>query len=593
MNNTNVNNNMSNSSQPTASVYKGAFPWSDFIDENAEDESGEEIAAMLVDMSEKKPKHTLFRDNIIRQIMGVLISSGKPNCTLIGDAGTGKTQIVEELAHRMASSDPTVPLKLQGYKIYSLQLSDIVAGCSLVGELECKLKRLLDYLSNDDNKAIVFIDEIHLLYSGESYKKVAQIIKPALSRGDIRVIAATTTQESSILDTDPAFNRRFSKIIVDELSKEQTCNVLMSLNNSLSDHYGMKINLGKTLAELTVDIADDFCFAGSHRPDNAITLLDRTIANRLIEQKGVDSENNIINISEECLRKTAYKITSGNSEAKKFSEDELRAALSYIRGQDDIVEDLIKVIKLHDMHLRPCKKPLTFLFAGSSGVGKSEITKLLAKSYTCDKPIILNMTEYHSSSSINRIIGAPAGYIGSDSNAEMPFDSLYSNPYKIILLDEFDSCDKSVQRLFMSVFDEGVLKTNRGKTIDFSKSIIIATTNAGYSLRQGAIGFVSNSNSKIDNHKLSDYFDVELLNRFSHIYTFHSINMDVYSDILANTYVKEVESIRNSTHKAKLPVCLSDNEIQTLVEKSYDEKLGARPIKTVITEYIDGILLSA
>ncbi len=588
MKNTNENNITTNETDDVDIFPEEPYPWSGF-----EDEPNDETAEMLVDMSKKEPRHTLFRENIIRQIMGVLISSGKPNCTLIGDAGTGKTQIIEELAYRMARNDPTVPVKLRGYKIYSLQLSDIVAGCGLMGALERKLKRILDYLSDDNNKAIVFLDEIHLLYSFESYKIIAQIIKPALSRGDIRVIAATTTQESKVLDTDPAFNRRFSKIIVDELSKEQTCNVLMSLGNSLSSHYGMRINIGNSLAALTVDIADDFCFAGSHRPDNAITLLDRTIANCLIEQKGIDNENKSITINEECLRETAYKITSGNSEAKKFDEDELRHDLSCIQGQNDIVDDIIKTIKLHDMHIRPCKKPLTFLFAGSSGVGKSEITKLLAKSYTCDKPIILNMTEYHSPSSINRIIGAPAGYIGSNSNAEMPFDSLDSNPYRIILLDEFEKCDKSVQRLFMSVFDEGELKTNHGKTIDFSKSIIIATTNAGCTIKHGAIGFVNKPDSKYDIHSLSDYFDIELLNRFSHIYTFHSITKQVYRDIMAKSYIKEVENIRNCSHKAKLPACLSDNEIQILVDKSYDEKLGARPVKTIITEFIDEKLLSA
>ena len=296
------------------------------------------------------------------------------------------------------------------------------------------------------------------------------------------------------------------------------------------------------------------------------------------------------------VEETAIKISSGNSKVRKFNEDLFRKELSVIHGQDGILDEFIKVIKLYDLHLRPRKKPLTFLFAGASGVGKTEVTKILANNYIGEKPIILNMAEYHSSASINRIIGSPAGYVGSDSSAELPFDALDSNPYQVILLDEFEKCDRSVQRLFMSVFDEGVLKTNSGNTIDFSKAIIIATTNAGCTDRKNHIGFgVSDEMEDLSVSDLSQYFDVELINRFSHRYTFNNISRSVYTEILADIYKRELAQIDLKKlgigQSRYLPQELDKKRLELLAEKSYVPSLGARPALTTVTEYIDNTVL--
>ncbi len=570
------------------------IPWGDFHDDKA---GTKEIDRMLVDMGRQRHSKTLFRDEIIHEISSILISENKPNALLIGPAGCGKTNIVEELARRIRRKDKYIPRKLWGYKVFSLGLSDVMSGCGLVGELERKVNSLVDRLEDENNKAILFLDEVHMLFSGESYKKVAQILKPALSRGKFMVIAATTTQEVKKIDEDPAFNRRFTRVLVDELNVEQTREVLNKVVKSMEKHYGMKIRFSKAISELIVRTADEFCMVGSHRPDNAITLMDRAVGAKIIEMQATETEDGVVVLDEDFIERTAFKLTSGNSSVKEFNEKSFRKALSKVRGQDDIVEDLTRVIKLYDMHVRPRNKPLTFLFAGPSGVGKSEVAKILAKEYMDEKPIILNMAEYHSSASINRIIGAPSGYVGADSNMELPFDALDTNPYQVILLDEFEKCDRSVQRLFMSAFDEGIMKTNLGKEIDFSKTIIIATTNAGCTGKVSSIGFGEDtSGSSLTVSDLADYFDIELINRFSYKYTFHGISRDTYRSIVRDCLVGEIENLRLGRFEAGTAGFFKDaasaKDIDMLVEKSYDPRLGARPAKTVTTEYVDGLLLT-
>ena len=505
----------------------------------------------------------LFRNSVRSQLMAVLIGKNKPNALLIGPAGVGKTKIVEDLAYCLASKDPLIPDKLQEHVVYELPLSNIVSGSSYVGQLEEKLKTVIEFLSDKKNRAIVFIDEIHQLAEGNSsYEKIAQILKPALARGDIKCIGATTSQESGKLMDDPALNRRFSRVIVDEFTKEQTVEILKSVKPSFIQHYNNKAVLNDDLLPVVVELADEYKAAGSHRPDNALTLLDRTFGDALVQRKQleINAQNNpalaqalagvpFVNITEKQLKNTALKLMTGSAVKQDFSKDQLTEALRPIIGQDEIKNKMIELLRRDSLNLFPRHTPLTFLFTGASGVGKTEVTKIIAQTLTGVAPIILNMTEYHSSASINRIIGAPAGYVGSDSNAELPFDILESNPYQVILLDEFEKADKSVQRLFMSVFDEGYLKTNRGKTVDFSRTIIIATTNAGHSAgssRPLGFGTSEKAETKIDVSKLSQWFDTELLNRFSHILQFNDLTRENYRDIVQNIYKTEVARIKAS-----------------------------------------------
>lgn len=566
---------------------------------NPSENSGMKTVLKNLNKSDHTP--TLHRDAVIDQIMTVLIGESHPNALLVGMAGTGKTKIVEELAHRIEVKDASVPELLYGYTIYSLQISDIVAGSSMSGELEEKVKELIGFLSDKDNRAVLFIDEFHLLFKENTYEKIAQILKPALGRGEIRVIGATTAQEVKSIAADPAFRRRFTKVIVDELSKDQTLEIVNAYVKKLAGHYKMPINYDAKLGRYIVDTADEYCSNDTHRPDNAVTLADRAVANAVIEKHKL--LNNLdasiqtmgrsihgINLSERGIKRTALKIATGHNEPRDFSEDGLRSEMEYIKGQDDILEKIIKIIRLRNMHIRPMSRPLTFLFTGPSGVGKTEVTNIIARYCTDEKPIKLNMAEFYSEASINRLIGAPAGYVGYESNAEMPFDILDTNPYQVIELNEFDQAHKSVQDLFMNVFEEGYLKDNNGKTIDFTKSIIIATTNAGRMDISSPIGFNKKKHS-VSVSELSEHFKPALINRFNHKLTFHEITREIYEDIMRDTYSKEVKMIKRFKPGAALEDELPDATLKVLCDESFDVRFGARPVKTAICNYIDNRLL--
>ena len=280
---------------------------------------------MLFDLAEARKTETKFRENILSMMMSVLISSDKPNALLCGPAGCGKTKIVEELAYRLENSENIVP-QLKGYRIYALQLSDIVADSGLMGDLENKVKMLINYMSDQNEKRILFIDEIHMLFQEKAYRIVAQILKPALSRGKIKLIGATTTQEANLIDSDPAFCRRMTKIIVDEADHEQTVEILLSMNQHFASHYNISFALSRSKAEHIVDIADEFCYSGSHRPDNAITLLDRSIASAVV--KNASDKKMKITLTDRHIKETAFRMTSGHSTPHTFNERAFRRDLS-------------------------------------------------------------------------------------------------------------------------------------------------------------------------------------------------------------------------------------------------------------------------
>lgn len=547
----------------------------------------------------------MFRDAVVSQTMAVMLGKNKPNALLVGQAGVGKTKIVEDIAYRLVSQDPSVPDKLLGSVIYELPLSNIVAGSGIVGELEEKTKSIIDFISDPDNHAILFIDEIHQLVGGSQiYDKIAQILKPALARGEMRVIGATTLQEATNLTADPAFNRRFSRVIVDELTNEQTVEILEKSTGSYIKHYNNKIAIDNAILPMVVEIANQYGAAGNHRPDTAITLLDRACGDAIIARKAqeVAAANDpavlqaikatpFVAITAKQLKRTAITLMTGHAKKDALDKSEMIRKLEVIKGQDDVIKQVVDRLAKDDKALYPRTKPLTFLFAGSSGVGKTEVTKIIAKELTGVKPITLNMPEFHSSASINRIIGAPAGYVGSDSHAELPFDVLESNPYQVILLDEFEKADRSVQTLFMGAFDEGYIKTSNGKLVDFSKAIIIATTNASHTTGKSAhIGFNAVDDAASTRRQaiadLSGWFPPELLNRFNMVLTFHSISKIEYRNILADTYKRDIARIKTN-HRTALPDELDGTTLDSMTEETYIPEFGARPAKRAIRDYIE------
>lgn len=602
--------NFTSPTQPPTNNNPGNPPFNMIF--SAPNEEEIDITEIMTNLNEtnKNEQPVMYRDAVINQIQSILIGKDKPNALLIGPAGVGKTKIVKELARRIANNDPTIIDTLKTCTIWELQISSIIAGTKMRGSLEKKAQAILDYFQDKTNNAILFMDEIHQL-SEEKCQDIAQILKPAMADGSIKIIGATTLQEANSLTHDPAFNRRFSSCIVDELTVEQTINILKKTMGSYFMHYGGKIKIDTTMLPTVVNIADKYKKAGSHRPDNAITLLDRTIGNAVVEhnllmQQVIKSGDQTliqslqsqpyVPITEKHLKTTAIQIMTGNAKKHSFDKNVLADKLSAIKGQDNCINTILEQLYKKNMALFPKKRPFTLMFAGPSGVGKTETTKIIAEYMTDKEPIILNMTEYNSPASINRIIGSPAGYVGSDSNSELPFDILMSNPYQVILLDEFEKCDKSVQRLFMSAFDEGTLQTNRGTTVDFSKAIIIATTNAGQKKTSSSLGFTTTEKSETDIRKetvekLSVAFDTELLNRFECILEFNTITEDIYKIIIKEMYEKETKRINSEQTTFVFPEEIPDKDIDTIVQKTYIPAFGARPVRKAIESYIYDIAI--
>ena len=574
------------------------FPWSNL-------DIPEHATEYLINYNEmfKNESPILYRDLVVQQTLSCLIGKFKPNALLVGPAGVGKTRIVEEIARRIANKDHSIPKQLFDYTIWELPLSNIVSGSGLVGDIERKTKQILEYAQDTNNKVILFIDEIHMLVGeSQSYDKIAQIMKPALARGNMKVIGATTLQEAQNLINDPAFNRRFTRLIVDELSKEQTIGILKRLSDKMVKHYDNMIAIDDKVIKEIVNVADNYKTVGSHRPDNAISLLDRSMADAMLKLvsnnlKNVQEykSNQTVLLSKEQMKQTAMKLMTGNNEKIETDISILRKNLNVIKGQNEVISYLLDVFERDNLNIFPRTKPLSLLFAGCSGVGKTEVAKIISRTLTGMEPIILNMTEYSNSTALNRIIGAPSGYIGSNSKTELPFDILESNPYQVILLDEFEKSDIAVQRLFMSAFDEGYIRTSKGKIVDFTKAIMIATTNAGYTTKGRLMGFSTNSsNSNVATiTELSQFFDIELLNRFTKILNFNPISEEIFMEALRDTYANCISSINEFRDDIYLPKILSDQDILELKNRYYVNEFGARPVISAIHKFIEDLILES
>lgn len=557
-----------------------------------------------------------FRDQLIALTLSVLISKDKPNPLLVGSAGIGKTRIVEEIARLIATGSPAIPPKLAKTTVWELPLSAVVAGGGIVGEIEQRVVDIIDFATDSSNDVILFIDEIHLLQSRDhTYTKIAQILKPALARGDMRLIGATTGQEGRKLDDDPAFARRFSRIVVDELTRDQTVQVLFAARDSFHAHHDHQVFIPDELVPKIATIADENSRASSRRPDSALTLLDRAMADAVVQHSNAiakavaDGDNALattlqslvpLNLGEARVKQVAVKLMTGMATKQIFDEAEVRSCLQRLRGQDEVLDDLVDALRRDDLGAFPRTKPLTWLLAGPSGVGKTEATKIIAEALTGQPPIMLNMAEYDTKWSTSKLLGSPPGYVGSESDRELPFDTLESNPYRVILLDEIEKADRVVQQLLLSAFDEGWLRMASGKVVDFSKAVFIATTNAAReSMNRNPLGFSANNGPVMLTRQelvkaLQGHFSAEFLGRFSKLVAFRPITKDVYRDILADYYAAERDRIiaDNPRRSAQLPSTLDPDTLAEVVDRTYLVDQGARPARAAGRQLIEDLLLA-
>lgn len=574
---------------------------------------GSDINDMLINYNEtyKSATPALFRDEIVTQTMSIISSSRKPNALLVGPAGVGKTAIVEEIARRIANKEASVPPQLANTTIYELPIATLVAGAGVVGDLENRITEIIKFAQDANNDALLFIDEIHLIADSNNttYAKIAQILKPAMARGYIRVIAATTMGEAKKLDDDPAFKRRFSSVIVDELTREQTREILDIVLPGMLGHYQNKVTVAPDVLDEIVMTADRLMSTG-HRPDTAITLLDRALSHSVIShhaaiQEALASGNTTsaqmlqqithIPLTAKRLNTIAMLLVTGQSQPPHLDVTALETELSRLRGQEEVLPRIVDALRRRELNIFPSTRPTSWLFAGASGVGKSETATIISSMVTGQKPIILNMAEYHDSASINRIIGSPTGYVGSDSAKERPFDTLASNPYRVIVLDEFEKADMSVQRLFLSALDTGEIQMANGPAVDLSRCIVIATTNAGRQKLSGSqMGFGDHKHSVSKQSltkELQKSFDAELLGRFDDLIAFMPLGADDYAQILRDEYDRQVKRI--CTERPDLGFDpIDDDTINRLVDETWLVDQGARPAIRAIRALIEDMLIA-
>lgn len=574
---------------------------------------GSDINDMLINYNEtyKSATPALFRDEIVTQTMSIISSSRKPNALLVGPAGVGKTAIVEEIARRIANKEASVPPQLANTTIYELPIATLVAGAGVVGDLENRITEIIKFAQDANNDALLFIDEIHLIADSNNttYAKIAQILKPAMARGYIRVIAATTMGEAKKLDDDPAFKRRFSSVIVDELTREQTREILDIVLPGMLGHYQNKVTVAPDVLDEIVMTADRLMSTG-HRPDTAITLLDRALSHSVIShhaaiQEALASGNTTsaqmlqqithIPLTAKRLNTIAMLLVTGQSQPPHLDVTALETELSRLRGQEEVLPRIVDALRRRELNIFPSTRPTSWLFAGASGVGKSETATIISSMVTGQKPIILNMAEYHDSASINRIIGSPTGYVGSDSAKERPFDTLASNPYRVIVLDEFEKADMSVQRLFLSALDTGEIQMANGPAVDLSRCIVIATTNAGRQKLSGSqMGFGDHKHSVSKQSltkELQKSFDAELLGRFDDLIAFMPLGADDYAQILRDEYDRQVKRICAERPNLSFDP-IDDDTIAQLVDETWLVDQGARPAIRAIRALIEDMLLA-
>ena len=572
------------------------------------------------------------REKEVKRVMEILCRRTKNNPILIGEAGTGKTAIVEELARMIANDE--VPSNLIAKKIISLDMATMVAGTKYRGEFEERMKKIIKELEDNDD-IILFIDEIHTLVGAggaEGAIDASNILKPALARGKIRCIGATTTLEyKKFIEKDSALERRFQKVFIEEPTTEETKNILNNLKpiyekyhnvivpNSIIDdivNLSEKYIFDRNRPDKEIDILDEVCSMVSMK-DNA-NIIKRNNLKKEIKQLGEEKNSYIIdnNIDKAYdIRKKETELLSllneleitSNYDKNKITIDDVAFVInsrtktpiyevmessgSYIDniknnlcnkiiGQDKAIDTLMEVTKRIKFGYND--RVYSMLFVGPSGIGKSALAKLYANYLTGENNFIrLDMSEYSDSASVNKILGSSPGYVGYDDNKNI-LEEVRNKPNSVILLDEIDKAHPSVINLFYQILEEGKIKNSKGIDIRFNNCIIIMTSNIGY--EKNSIGF-NNSSSTLSS--LKNYFSTSFINRIDNVIMFNKLNRDNIKNIIM---IKLDEM--NNKYKS-INIKYSNNLINEIVDMCKYEEFGARRISKIIQSKIECKIIDA
>jgi len=522
------------------------------------------------------------RDSEVERTVQVLARRRKNNPLFVGESGVGKTAIAEGLARLIV--EEKVPSVLSKAVIYSLDLGSLLAGTKYRGDFEKRFKALLAELKRRDG-AVLFIDEIHTIIGAGAASggvmDASNLLKPLLSSGDLKCIGSTTYQEyRGIFEKDRALSRRFQKIDVAEPTTEETYQILKGLKSRFEDYHGLKYTDGalRTAAELAEKYINE-----RFLPDKAIDVIDEAGAFQNIQseskRKGTVGPSDIERIVAKIARIPEKNVSSSDKELLQKLEDSLRMV---VFGQDEAIEKIGTAIKLSRAGLGQPNAPVgSFLFAGPTGVGKTEVTKQLASVLGVEL-IRFDMSEYMERHTVSRLIGAPPGYVGYDQGGLLT-EAVTKNPHSVVLLDEIEKAHPDVFNLLLQVMDNGTLTDNNGRKADFRNVVLIMTTNAGAALMQRAsMGFTKQNHATDGMEQIKRTFSPEFRNRLDAIIQFDALSMDVIKTVVD----KFLTQLQAQLDDKKVLLDVDEPAREWLAEHGYDEAMGARPMNRLIQDLL-------
>lgn len=617
----------------------------------------DQLAVNLTELAEEgKLDPVIGRKTEIERVVQILARRTKNNPALIGEPGVGKTAIVEGLTQRIA--DGEVPAPLLGKRVLQLDLGSVVAGTMYRGQFEERLKRVISELKKSD--AILFIDEVHMLVgagSAGSAMDAANILKPALSRGELQVVGATTLDEyRKHIESDAALERRFQPIMVDEPSTDETIEILKGIRSAYEEHHQLKIS--DDALEAATDLSARYV-SDRFLPDKAIDLVDeassrvrmyknpigetaKEVVHKLRdirkEIKGaVDSDANLISeledqestledelnelkiawdrdnsptvsvedIAEVVAMWTGVPVTEMAREESDRLLDMEEELHEHIVGQDEAIETISKAVRRARAGLKDPKRPVgSFVFLGPTGVGKTELTKALAKFlFGSEEALIhLDMSEFMERHSVSRLVGAPPGYIGYDDAGQLT-EAIRRRPYSIVVFDEIEKAHPEAHNMLLQIMEEGHITDSRGRTVDFRNAIVIMTSNIGANLIQNntMFGFELTQDEEAARNReyeemrtkllksLKNAFRPEFVNRVDSVVVFHSLSRENIRDIVS----LELDKVRERLTEKEIYLDITEEGVDLLAEQGYNPEMGARPLRRVIQQKIENQLSDA
>jgi len=566
--------------------YKGG-DYVNNLNETQADEVLEEYTINLTALArEGKLEPVIGRAKEIDDIINVLAKRFKSNVLMVGDPGVGKTAIAEGIANAIINDE--VPDFLAGYELYSLEIGSLLAGSRYRGDFEEKVKNVLEALSVKKN-AILFIDEAHTMQGagnagGSGSVDFANMLKPAITKGNLKVIASTTWEEFyESFEKDRALMRRFYRVSIDEPSRDSTVRILSGLAARLNDFH--EVNITQEAIEAAVDNADRYIHDRKN-PDKSIDLLDAACAKqRVLENKdAIITKELIFEQVEKFTGVPADKLSGDNMDRVQNLEVNVKNKLY---GQDETVNKVLERVYVSFAGIGNDTKPIaSFLFLGPTGTGKTELAKLLSKNL--DMPLLkYDMSEYGEKHSVSSLIGPPPGYVGfSDSQVQggRLISDLSKNPHSILLFDEVEKAHPDIFNIFLQMLDEGTVTGSNGKQVSMKNSIIILTSNLGSADNENNnIGFGDLNKTGEEDKALKNFFKPEFRNRLDLICKFNKLDTLSIKKIV----VKFLEDVKKPLlDKHNITFNLSEPVVDYLAERGYDSKMGARPLARKIDELV-------